>query len=95
MLLSPMQPRLGFTPKGICSHTLYIKVLGKNNVVDHLVYTIHQGVTVWFIYRGKYGIYVDVLQQKGEVSLKIGTVVKHDFAWMWVPALQFLIEQLA
>ena len=66
MLLSPMQMRLGFTPKGIYNHTVFYKILGNNHVVDHLVYTLHWGFTQCFFIE----VHMDVMAKSFNKGVK-------------------------
>ena len=55
---------------------------------------LYQGVTLWVIYRGAYWRYGEALYQRSEVLLKIGTIFKHKFTWMWIPKQPCLIKHI-
>ena len=63
----------------------YIKVLGNNHIVYPVVHTLHQSVILLVLNRSTLCCYIKIFYQRSELSLKLGTVVKHDFSWMQVP----------
>ena len=72
-----------------------IKALGSKNIVDRLAHAPHWIVRPWVLYSSAYVDYGSILQKRTELLFKTITIVKYEFAWTWVPAYLYMIEQSA